>query len=181
MRTPWPSWRRLCRKKRDAAPARARAASAHALQQEQARQSAQTASEGLAVLGQVLGAIGQYQQANQARQQEQLQVLLAQQAQQVQLQAQQQAQRQASQPSGQGHGRIFYAPLGCASVTSMPYGNKTIPTMRNNCGRPIEAHFSGGQWSVGAGQSYSAQTNTVFYAACEKNDGYNRNSNQCYR
>ena len=151
--------------------ARERAANVLALEQEQAHQSSQNASEGLAVLGQVLGAIGQYQQANQVRQQIQRPL----------IQAQQQAQRQASQPREQEHGRIYYPPLGCASIASMPYGNKTIPTMRNNCGRVIEAHFSGGQWSIGTGQSYSYQTNTVFYAACEKNDAYDRSQNQCKR
>lgn len=75
----------------------------------------------------------------------------------------------------------YYAPLTCTSMSSKRYGNGTIHCMQNNCGRTIEANHSGGMSSVSAGSCYSQFSDTVFYAACEKNNGFDRSRNQCVR
>lgn len=90
--------------------------------------------------------------------------------------AQQQAEINAKRRAEENR---YYAPLTCVKMSSMPYGNGTTPCVQNNCGRTIEVHGDGGMWSVGANNCFK-WFKTV-YAACEKNNGFDRSRNQCVR
>ena len=134
-------------------------------QEEQEAEDAQNAQEMSEAIGTLLGAFAQMEQNKADRAQ----------AQQEQQRKAQEQQRIARVEEGK-----YYTPLSCASLSSKPSGNRTIPCMQNNCGRPIEVHGNGGMWSAGTGKCLSMNF-TEFYAACEKDDGYDRSRNLCRR
>lgn len=73
----------------------------------------------------------------------------------------------------------YYAPLSCASMSSRRYqgSDRTYACLQNNCGRPIEAHSKNAMWTVGVGSCLSG----TWFAACEKNDGFDQSRKQCRR
>jgi hypothetical protein len=77
----------------------------------------------------------------------------------------------------------YYTPIiNCMGIRRAQNSNFTF-CIANDCNRTLEAHFSGGMVSVGAGRCapISAGPNPVFYAACEKNDGFDRATHRCRR
>ena len=145
-------------------------------QDAQDAQDEKDAQETSEAIGTLLGVFAQMEQnkADRAQAQYDNQQRLA------QAQQEQQRQVQHQQRTAKVEEDKYYAPLSCASLSSKPSGNRTIPCMQNNCGRTIEVHGNGGMWSAGAGKCLSMAF-TEFYAACEKNDGYDRSRNQCRR
>lgn len=77
----------------------------------------------------------------------------------------------------------YYSPIqNCLSIQRAQNSNFTY-CIANACNKSLEAHFSGGMWTVGAGKCnpISAGPNPVLFAACEKNDGFDKARGLCRR